>query len=224
MPLYVVATPIGHPKDITVRALEVLQKCEVIIGEEERELSKFIKMNRLDPNETHLLNEHTNQKDIVALASLCRDQSVALISDCGTPGFCDPGAELVNLARKENIPVTSLPGPSSLATALSLSGMRLDSFLFVGFLPQKTEERQKALIQVAKEPKAQILMDTPYRLEKLATELSVLMPNRYAFLGLDLTQSTEKALFGKLSELVIKVKDQKAEFVLILSPLTQKYT
>ncbi len=217
MPLYVVATPIGHPKDITVRALEILQKCDVIIGEEDRELSKFIKMNKLDPKETHLLNEHSETKDIAKLINLCRTKTVALISDCGTPGFCDPGADLVSLVRKENIPVTSLPGPSSLAAALSLSGMRLDSFVFAGFLPQKTEERQKALNQVAKEPRAQVLMDTPYRLEKLVTELSLAMPNRYAFLGLDLTQSSEKTYYGKLTELVQKVKDHKAEFVLILS-------
>lgn len=222
MPLFVVATPIGHPKDITLRALEVLQKCPVIIGEEDRELSKFIKINKLEPKETHLLNEHSTQKDLTSLVNLCRSQNVALISDCGTPGFCDPGADLVNLARKENIPVTSLPGASSLTTALSLSGMRLDSFVFVGFLPQKTEDRQKALTLVAKEPRAQVLMDTPYRLEKLISELAQTMPNRYAFIGLDLTQSTESSHFGKLTELTSKVKDRKAEFVLILSPAANR--
>lgn len=218
MALFVVATPIGHPKDITVRALETLKKADLIIGEEERELSKFLKINNLLDKPTQLLNEHSIKKDIEELLNLCRQKNVALVSDCGTPGFCDPGSDLVQLCHKNSIQVIGLPGPSSLMTALSVSGMKLSQFLFVGFLPQKTEERVKALKDVAKEARAQILMDTPYRLSKLLSELDKLMPKRHAFLALDLTQQTEKLITGPISEVRGKVQDLKAEFVLILSP------
>ncbi len=216
--LFVIATPIGHPKDITVRALETLKKSDLVVGEEDRELSKFLKMNGLLDKPTKLLNEHSTRQDLEEVLNLCRQKNVALISDCGTPGFCDPGADLVQLCYKNSIPVTGLPGPSSLMTALSVSGMRLNQFLFVGFLPQKTEERQKLLKQVAKEPHAQVIMDTPYRLSKLLSELNELMPKRHAFLALDLTQQTERLLPGPIAELNAKVRDLKAEFVLILSP------
>ncbi|MCB0351594.1 MAG: methyltransferase, partial [Bdellovibrionales bacterium] len=143
--LFIVATPIGNYSDITLRALELLKTCDILIGEEHRVASTMLKKLGLEQREIYLLNEHSNKKDIDELVKLCAEKNVALISDCGTPGFSDPGAELIERCRKNNIQVSSAPGASSLMTLLSLSSQRINQFVFVGFLPANNEARVEAL-------------------------------------------------------------------------------
>ncbi len=121
MSLFIVATPIGNPKDITLRALEELKNADLIIGEEKRELFRFLKPLELHEKKVAFLNEHTQPRDFEELVSACEDENVCLVSDCGTPGFCDPGSELVAACRKKGIAVTPIPGASSLMTLLSVS-------------------------------------------------------------------------------------------------------
>lgn len=221
MALTLVATPIGHPKDITVRSLELIEKCDVVIGEEMRELTTFLKRANLPEKEMHLLNEHSSSQDVIGLAQLCVEKNVVLVSDCGTPGFCDPGAALVSECRKRNIKVQSAPGPSSLMTILSLSSERLGRFVFEGFLPAENEARTRRLQQIKNEKGAIVLMDTPYRLSKLLSEVASVFENRRALLGLNLTQRDEQVFEGSLSELAGKVQGQKAEFMLLIYPGAQ---
>src|SRR5690606_24687967 len=125
--------------------------------------STLLKKLGLQQKDIYLLNEHSTPKDVQELVELCSAKNVVLISDAGTPGFADPGADLVKACRAKKIPVTALPGPSSIGAILSLSGARVDEFVYRGFLPANREVRAKAIKFLAAEPRAVILLETPYR-------------------------------------------------------------
>ena len=216
MPLYVVATPIGNSDDLSPRAKKTLAEADLILGEEYRVTSTLLKSLGYPTKEIELLNEHSTKRDVAALLEKCREKNVALISDCGTPGFCDPGAELVAMCRSERVVVRSIPGPSSLMAFLSVCGVRLDQFQFVGFLPAKRELRTPALKKLSKEGKATILMDTPYRLSRLLEELAIQFPQRRATIGMNLSKEDERVETGLLRDLSQRLKDQKAEFLILL--------
>lgn len=216
MSLKLVATPIGDPGDITLRAIENLKSAQAIIGEERREVSTLLKKLGIEGKEIWLLNEHTTDAEVNELLGLCKTKEVALVTDCGTPGFCDPGARLVDACRKAKVPVTSLPGASSLMSLLSLAALETREFYFAGFPPAEREARAAALKMYIQDPGAVVLMDTPYRLKKLLQELADLSPDRRALLGMDLTSPSEAVLEGKLSSLASQVEDKKAEFMLLL--------
>jgi 16S rRNA (cytidine1402-2'-O)-methyltransferase len=214
--LYLVATAIGNPKDISLRALEVLKKCEHIITEERKIGSAVIRSHDLGKKIYYELNEHSKPDQIAELVTLCETTDVALISDCGTPVFCDPGSELIKNCRIQNIRVTAVPGASSLMVLLSLSSRRLNQFLFYGFLPQKTEERRPAYMQIKKSSVPVILMDTPYRFAKTVSEIKEHMPEKNCLLGVDLTTETEIIFEGKGAQLDISRFPQKAEFIAMI--------
>jgi 16S rRNA (cytidine1402-2'-O)-methyltransferase len=220
MSLQIIATPIGNPGDITLRAIESLRAAEIVIGEERAEVSKLLKRLEITGKRLELLNEHSKDKDVAELLELCRSQKVALVSDCGTPGFCDPGAKLVRACRAAGIQVEALPGASSLMALLSVNGSDMKEFLFRGFLPAEREERAQALNELKRERRAVVLMDTPYRLSRLLSELAQTFGERKALIGLDLTQPTEKIIEASLSQLAKDFADKKAEFILLLHPST----
>ncbi len=216
MSLFVIATPIGHPKDISLRAIETLQGAEVVIGEEFKEVSKLLKGLEIKGKPLEVLNEHSTPEDVQNLLKICLEKKVALVSDCGTPGFCDPGAALINLCRKNNVEVRTLPGASSIMGLLSLSGERINQFIFRGFLPAENEARAAEVKKLKSEKRAVILMDTPYRLKKLLAELTEAMPSRRALLTCDLTQETEVVVEAQVKDLSAKLMKDKAEFMLLL--------
>lgn len=222
MSLQIIATPIGHPQDITLRAIEALKIAEVVIGEERAEVSKLLKRLEITGKRLELLNEHSKDEDVTELLALCKSMKVALVSDCGTPGFCDPGSRLVRACRAAGVNVEGLPGASSLMTLLSLNGTDLREFVFRGFLPAEREERTQALNELKREGRAVVLMDTPYRMGRLLSELAEAFGERKALIGLDLTQETEKVLEGPLSKLAKDLEGQKAEFILLLHPVSSQ--
>lgn len=197
MALFVVATPIGNPKDISQHALEVLKSADLVIGEELKELRQILKNAGVQAKAMDQLNEHSKPADILFLVQECRTKKVALVSDCGTPGFCDPGADLTKACHQAGIPVHSVPGASSLMALLSVCGVRLDQFLFYGFLPAKNELRDQAWGYVIHEARPVILMETPYRCEKLIEELTKNVPARLCVIGLNLTQANERIIRAK---------------------------
>jgi 16S rRNA (cytidine1402-2'-O)-methyltransferase len=217
--LVLVATPIGNPKDITLRALEVLQDAEIIIGEERRIASTLLKKLNITEKEIHLLNEHSKPDEVAELVEFCRTKKVALISDCGTPSFYDPGFQLVKLCRQRNIPVSTAPGASSLMTLLSLVAEQVTQFYFAGFLPADNEQRQSRWKQLLTMHSPLVLMDTPYRLHKLLGELESRIGERRILLGLNLTQEQEVILEGSAQDLLKALKNrgiEKAEFILLV--------
>lgn len=192
MPLLVTATPIGNPQDFTTRALDALKNADLVIGEELKILRQILKMAGVQAKAMDQLNEHSDAKDIEHFVNEAREKNVVLVSDCGTPGFCDPGSELVAACHRQKIKVQALPGASSLMALLSICGVRLDQFLFYGFLPAKVEARQSALRDLIHEKRPIVVMETPYRATKLVQELELHFSDRFCILGLNLTQSDER--------------------------------
>ena len=220
MPLNLIATPIGNPLDITLRALEILKEADVVIGEEHREVSTLLKRLGIHDKRMELLNEHSRDDDVQELLKLCLTLNVALVSDCGTPGFCDPGARLVAACRAQAVSIRPVPGASSLMCLLSMCGQPMNQFRFRGFLPADKVERKVALQELARDQLPVILMDTPYRMARLLSELAEAWPTRRVLIGCDFTQPTELILEGSLSDVAAKLGDRKAEFILALFPQT----
>ena len=215
--LYIVATPIGNTGDITQRALDTLNQVDVILCEERKVASRLLK--QLDIKKPLIeLNEH-NEEQMVheVLLKLTQGQNMALISDCGTPVFSDPGRILLEMLYGANIEVTPVPGASSLIAAISICPFDLRQFQFLGFLPPKTEQRKRALQRSSKNTDALILMDTPYRMAKLLEEVAAAFgKNQNIFLATDLTLPTEKIYLGPVQEIQKDVQNRKAEFILII--------
>ena len=216
--LYLVATPIGDIKEITLRALDILKSADIILCESTKETSKLLKQLEIKAQKYEILDEHSTAEDLQNLVTLCEQHTVALVSDCGTPGFCDPGNDLIRLCRKKNVEVKSVLGASSLMGLLSLSSRKLNEFFFRGFLPAESESRAKEWQKLKNEKKAIILMDTPYRLKKTMAELTQYLPQREMLLALNLSQPDESIIEGKASALSQKLKFDKAEFMLLIYP------
>ncbi len=216
--LYVVATPIGDTTEISLRALEILKDCEVVICESTKEASKLLRAHGITGKTYEVLDEHSTPEDKANLVPLCATKKVALVSDCGTPGFCDPGADLVRLCRQKNVEVKSVLGASALMGLLSLSGQRIDEFVFRGFLPAENEARGKALKELTKEKRAIIIMDTPYRLKKTLGDMKDHFSHRKFLITLNLTQTDEQVVEGGIDKLISSVRFDKAEFMLLIYP------
>lgn len=216
MPLFVVATPIGNPADISQRAIDVLKNADLIIGEELKVLRQTLKAAGVQAKAMDQLNEHSGAKDIEHFVIECRSKQVALVSDCGTPGFCDPGADLVKACRDAGVAVHGVPGPSSLMALLSVAGVRVDQFLFAGFLPAKAEPREQALNKLAREPRPLVLMETPYRCEKFIQDIAKRFPDRLCIVGLNLTQDSERVIRAKGKDLHKNGPYQDAEPVVLI--------
>lgn len=215
--LQIVSTPIGHPEDITLRAIRTLREAEAIIGEERKPLFALLKgLDIPRPELIEYLNEHTSDEDLKPLVELCKTKRVALVSDCGTPVFCDPGSRLIALCRQNNIEITSAPGASSLMVLLSLSGRSPKEFYFRGFLPAKTELRREAIQQLKRHTCPIVLMDTPYRLKALLGDLKEAMGDYTVLLGLNLTSPEETVVEGPLKRLSLEALPDKAEFILMI--------
>lgn len=207
MSLFVVATPIGNAGDFSLRALETLREAELIVGEELKVLRQTLKAAGVNGKALDQLNEHSDAKDIEHFVNEARAKKVALVSDCGTPGFCDPGADLVKACVQAGVEVKPVPGASSLMTLLSVCGERVDQFLFYGFLPAKNELRAQALQELKREKRAIVVMETPYRSQRLFTDLKEHFPEHLCIVGLDLTGADEKVLRARGRALMAPEKD-----------------
>lgn len=215
--LYVVATPIGNFRDITLRALDVLQEVDAVICEEQREGSTLLKKLGIQ-KEIILLNEHNEADQTPMIADrLLKNQSLALISDAGTPVFADPGAALIQYLDGFGVKVVPIPGPSSLMATLSVMNIKLDRFLYAGFLPRDREERRKSLRSLRHMRIPVVLMDAPYRLVQLLDDIEAIFGGMAVLtLAIDLTLPGEVVLRGPLSDVRKMVGQRKGEFVLVI--------
>jgi 16S rRNA (cytidine1402-2'-O)-methyltransferase len=218
MSLTLVAVPIGNPDDITIRGLKSLKEADLIILEERKEGSQFLRHHGISGKEYLELNEHTKADDLNLMMQKCQHYNVALMTDAGTPGFCDPGADLVRVCRQNDISIITIPGASSIMALLSLSGQRINEFIFRGFISPETTQRQKDWKILSTEKKAFIIMDTPYRLQKMLEEISTNIPNRKILIALDVTQPTEQILEGQIAKVRPLIKSTKAEFIILVYP------
>jgi 16S rRNA (cytidine1402-2'-O)-methyltransferase len=217
--LFVVATPIGNPKDITLRALDVLKKADIVICEEYRAGSTLLKKIGIPEKELITFNEHNNEEQLPLITNMLivEGKNLALISDCGTPVFADPGQSLIRQAVSLGIPVTPIPGPSSLMAALSILDISLDQFLFGGFLSRKPEVRKRELETLRRINMPIILMDTPYRLVSVLESVQDVFGKKCRItLAADLTQKTETIYRDQVSAVIRNLKKKKAQFILII--------
>lgn len=217
--LFIVATPIGNPGDITLRALETLRSADAVVCEELREGSTLLKRLGIAARELIALNEHNENELVPELVKrmLLNGHSLALISDAGTPVFADPGHHLIAQAVEMGIVVSPIPGASSLMAALSVLDFKLERFVFAGFLPREPEQRRRELIHLRSLRKPVILMDTPYRLASLLQDVSrTFGKNQKITLAMDLTLPGEKILRGTVDEITSQTGSRKAEFILIV--------
>ncbi len=216
--LYIVATPIGDISEITLRALEIIKSAEVIICESTKETSKLLKKYDIKALSYEVLDEHSTLSDLIHLVDLCKTKIVALVSDCGTPGFCDPGNNLIAQCRKNNIQIKSVLGASSLMGVLSLSSQKINQFHFRGFLPAESEKRAQEWQLLKSNKLALIIMDTPYRLRKTMSEIVQHLNNREILLVMNLSQEDEDVLEGRPSAVLQNIKLEKAEFMILVYP------
>ncbi len=217
--LFLVSTPIGNYEDITFRALKILKGADFIICEEYKEARRLISHFQIE-KELFTLNEH-NENEVVndIILKLLEGKSAALISDCGTPLFSDPGHLLVELCLSQNINVTPIPGANSLLPALTASGLDFEKFYYYGWLSPNKQTRRKQLTDLKKVKEVIVLLDTPYRLKGLMTDIvRVLGKNIKVVLAFQLTMKDEKFFRGTTEEIlnIAEQKNLKGEFVLIV--------
>ena len=217
--LSIVSTPIGNHDDITLRALRVLREASAIICEERRQGARLLTKYQLQ-KELIELNEHT-ERDVTPelLTRLKRGESMAIISDHGTPLLADPGGRLVNQAIAQNVSVAAVPGASALLAALVVSGLPMQRFRFVGFFSAKREARQAELARLRNEPETWVTFDAPYRLNALLADLrATVEPSRKMVVACDLTMPSEKIVRGTVAQVAEHFEKNrfKGEFVLVV--------
>ncbi|TSC95925.1 MAG: 16S rRNA (cytidine1402-2'-O)-methyltransferase [Parcubacteria group bacterium Athens1014_10] len=225
--LYIVATPIGNLKDITLRALKVLKEADLILCEDTRQTKKLLEHYQI---KTPCLSYHHHSKlnRINYIAELLnQDKSLALVSDAGTPCVSDPGSKLIDLALNqiENLKIIPIPGPAALIAAASISGFSMERFLFLGFLPRK-KHRQKILKEISESRYAVIFYESPYRVLKTLEELKILLsPERRLAVCRELSKKFETIYRGNVSEIIEKLKNPsagekiKGEFAVIIDKI-----
>jgi 16S rRNA (cytidine1402-2'-O)-methyltransferase len=222
--LYLVATPIGNLNDISLRALEVLRQVDLVASEDTRKTGLLLKHFAIQKPQISF-HEHNEQRVGARIEELLKQgQSVAVVSDAGTPGISDPGFTLVRRAIQAQIEFTMIPGPAAFVMALVLSGLPTHSFTFRGFPPRKTVGRQK-FFQVDKEsPHTLIYYESPYRLESFLRDALEVFGDRTAAIANDLTKLFEKVERGTLSTLLSSVEKTKlkGEFVVLIAGLEKE--
>jgi 16S rRNA (cytidine1402-2'-O)-methyltransferase len=219
MTLYLVATPIGNLGDITLRALETLRNVDVVASEDTRKTGLLLK--HFDIQKPQLsFHEHNEQRAGQKILSLLEQgQSVAVVTDAGTPGVSDPGFTVVRQAIEAGIAVTMIPGPSAVIMALVLSGLPVHSFTFRGFPPRKSGARRRFLAVDQDMPHTLIYYESPYRLEGLLEDALAVFGDRPAALANDLTKLFEAVQRGSLSALLaaVKSKEPKGEYTVVIA-------
>lgn len=217
--LYLVATPIGNLADMTFRAIDVLKAVDVVVYEERKEGGRLLRHFGIEkPVES--LNEHNEAAaTFIILDHLKSGKNVALVSDCGTPVFSDPGQLLVRRTVEAGMKVVPIPGASSLMPALTVSGFPIDQFVFYGWLSPKRPRRIAELQQLRRELRTIVLMDTPYRLVPLMKDIAeVFGSSRRVAVAFDLTMPDEAVFHGTAPELALRFEreERKGEFVLVI--------
>ncbi len=216
--LYLVATPIGNMGDITLRALEVLQKVDVVASEDTRKTGRLLQHHGIKKPQI-AFHEHNEEQAGRRVLGLLEDgQDVAVVTNAGTPGISDPGYTLVRLAVEHDLPVTMVPGPAALVMGVVLSGLPTHSFTFRGFPPRRPGARRRFLEADAASPYTLIYYESPYRLAAFLEDALAVLGDRPAALCNDLTKMFEAVDRDTLSALLARVQGQRlrGEYVVVV--------
>lgn len=216
--MYVVSTPIGNLGDITYRSVEVLRTVSLIAAEDTRRTRILLNHYGIETRLSSYNSYNQTRKGPEFIKRIGRGEDLALVSDAGTPGVSDPLYHLVQLALEDEIEVISIPGPSAVLSALTVSGLPMDRFRFEGFLPRK-KRRKSIIAELADRPETVVLFESPQRIEKTLNELREVFGNRKAALTRELTKMHEEVLRGGLDDLckASEGRKWKGEITLVLS-------
>ena len=216
--LYIVSTPIGNLEDITLRALKVLKEVDVIAAEDTRHSLKLLNHYGISRHLMSYWGEREKEKSEEILSRLHAGQSVALISDAGTPGISDPGGVLIRKAVEGGISVIPVPGPSALIAAISVSGLSVKEFTFVGFLPPKKIQRRKMLIELGLEKRVQVFYEAPHRVRGTLQDMAEIFGERKAVVIKEITKIHEDVLRGSLVDITTMLRNTTiaGEYVIIV--------
>ncbi|MFZ0430394.1 MAG: 16S rRNA (cytidine(1402)-2'-O)-methyltransferase [Acidobacteriota bacterium] len=216
--LYVVATPIGNLEDLGMRALEVLSRVDLIACEDTRHTRKMLSRFQLSTPTTSYHEHNEDTKSVALLRHLRKGQSLALVSDAGTPLLSDPGYRLVKSCREEGVPVVPIPGPFAGAAAASVCGLPTDQILFGGFLGSRPSILEKQLAPVASCRATLVYYLAPHRLRNTLEQVARLLGDRPCFLIREMTKLHEESLYGPLSEVRVRLQDRepRGEYTLVI--------
>jgi len=222
--LYIVSTPIGNLEDITLRAVRILKEVDLIAAEDTRHTGLLLRHFGIQKPLTSYFEGNELKKKEWILSRLNQGNRIALVSDAGTPGISDPGFRLIQVAIENLIPIVPIPGPSAVITALSVSGLPTDAFLFKGFLPHKSKKRKDLLKQLEETKETLIFYESPHRLNETLKDILDILGDREIVLTRELTKIYEEILRGKVSEIQNQITKRKikGEITLIISGKTRK--
>ncbi|MBN1376265.1 MAG: 16S rRNA (cytidine(1402)-2'-O)-methyltransferase [Dehalococcoidia bacterium] len=213
--LYIIATPIGNLEDITLRALRVLGEVQLIAAEDTRTAKKLLNRYNIKTRLTSYF-EHNKKMKMPVLLDILQDRDVALISEAGTPGISDPGYELIRAAIEKDIQVVALPGSSAVTTAVAVSGLPTDQFVYLGFLPRKKGEKRSFLTSVKEEPRTLVCFESPYRVVDSLEAMLDVLGDRNVSVCRELTKLHEEVYRGLLSSAVKHFKKPRGEFTIVI--------
>jgi 16S rRNA (cytidine1402-2'-O)-methyltransferase len=216
--LYVVATPIGNLEDMTLRGIRILKEVSLIAAEDTRRTRILLQHYDIRTPLTSLYEQNESTKSPSLIGKIKEGQRIAYVTDAGTPAISDPGYLLVRHAIEAGIEVVPIPGVSALITALSVSGLPMDHFVFQGFLPDKKGKKKAALLSLVEDPRTQIFYESPNRLLSTLKDIRELLGNRFVVVARELTKIYEEVVRGDLEEVIhaFEGRTVKGEITLVL--------
>jgi len=214
--LYIVPTPIGNLEDITLRALRVLSEVGLIAAEDTRKTGAMLRHYQITTPITSY-HDHNEKVKLSFLLQKLQEIDVALVSEAGTPAINDPGYLLIKACIERGITIIPLPGASSITSALVVSGMTTDSFVFLGYVPRRAGERRWLLSNLATENRTAIFLEAPHRLRDTLKDMSEILPSRQLALCRELTKLHEEVFRGTAAEALAHFQNPRGEFVLVMA-------
>jgi len=229
--LFICATPIGNLEDVSFRLIRTLRDVDIIVAEDTRTTRKLLSKYKITKKDIISYQDYSSKQKIEKICRLLQEgKNIALVSESGTPVIQDPGYKLIDNCIKKDIQMTIIPGPNAAVSALVLSGLPPDSFLFVGFLPKTKSRRKKKLGELSTIPYTLIFYESPIRLKKLLVELKEEFGDRRACIVREISKLYEEIIRGSFSEMLSKLESRKikGEIVLVVEgyrfELIKKYT
>ena len=220
--LYVIATPIGNLEDISLRALRLLQEVKLIAAEDTRTTRHLLSAHNIKTPLTSY-HEHSKRAKLDYLLDYLKKEDLALVSEAGMPGLSDPGYKLIVAAIERGISVVPVPGASAVITALVVSGLPTDQFLYVGFLPRRKGQRQRLLCSIVDEPRTIVAFETPHRLREALSDIEESLGNRRISVCRELTKVHEEIFRGRVSQTREHFAEPKGEFTLVIEGKTRAW-
>jgi 16S rRNA (cytidine1402-2'-O)-methyltransferase len=220
--LYVVATPIGNLEDVSLRALRILRDVKLIAAEDTRKTRHLLNAYDIKTPLTSY-HEHSKRAKLDYLLDYLETEDLALVSEAGTPGLSDPGYELIVAAIERGISILPVPGASAVITALVVSGLPTDQFLYVGFLPRRKGQRQRLLSSIVDEPRTIVALETPHRFKEALSDIEEILGDRRLSVCRELTKVHEEIFRGRVSEAREHFVEPRGEFSLVVEGKTRAW-